>query len=127
MHVLTGYGRDALGEACVLLFAHGQDPSPGNLLLGYAGALNIRRRDRSQAPVFRAAREARRTGRRCAPLAELSIHELLAMDLDEARRMLRIGDPGWYRRCHAEWWSEGIDPHAVLRAARQAPGARTAG
>src|SRR3546814_16483062 len=35
MHVLTGYGRDALGEQCVLLFTHGQNPSHGHLLLGY--------------------------------------------------------------------------------------------
>ena len=28
-HVLTGYGRDGLGEQCVLLFTHGQSPSQG--------------------------------------------------------------------------------------------------
>lgn len=115
MHVLTGYGRDALGEACVLLYAYGQDPSPGHLLLGYAGALHIRRNSGAGAPVVRAAREARATGRHCAPLAELSIRELLAMDLNEARRMLRIGEPGWYRKCHDTWRGQGIDPFGVLR------------
>ena len=40
-HVLTGYGRDALGEQCVLLFTHGQSPSHGHILIGYAGAFNM--------------------------------------------------------------------------------------
>ena len=119
MHVLTGYGRDALGEACVLLFAFGQDPSPGNLLLGYAGAFDIRRRVGGAAPVLRAAREARATGRRCAPLAELSIRELLAMDLGEARRMLRIGEPHRYHACHTIWRSRGIDPYTLPNGATE--------
>jgi ubiquinone biosynthesis protein COQ4 len=29
LHVLTGYGRDALGEACVLAFTYPQQPAPG--------------------------------------------------------------------------------------------------
>ena len=42
-HVLTGYGRDALGEQCVLLFTHGQSPTQGHLLIGYAGSANIKK------------------------------------------------------------------------------------
>ncbi len=58
MHVLTGYGRDGLGEQCVLLFTHGQSPSHGHLLIGYAGAVNIKKTVKSRAPVFRACRQA---------------------------------------------------------------------
>ncbi|MEM8726666.1 MAG: Coq4 family protein, partial [Pseudomonadota bacterium] len=51
-HVLTGYGRDALGEQCVLLFTHGQSPTQGHLLIGYAGAANIKKMVwGSKAPV----------------------------------------------------------------------------
>lgn len=114
IHVLTGYGRDALGEQCVLLFTHGQSPSQGHLLLGYAGAVNIRRAVRSRAPVLRAVQEARRMGRRCPPLVELSIRELLTLNLEEAREVMGIKEPGFYQRCHDIWRSAGIDPYNLL-------------
>ncbi len=114
MHVLTGYGRDALGEQCVLLFAHGQSPSHAHLLLGYAGAFNIRKQVNSRAPVFRAVQEAKRMGRRCPPLVELSIRELLTMNLADAREALGISEPRLYLRCHEIWRNEGIDPYDLL-------------
>src|SRR3546814_5535634 len=111
MHVLTVYGRDALCEQCVLLFTHGQNPSHGHLLLGYAGAWHMKGLVKSKAPVFRAVRQAHRTGRACPSLVGMSITDLLAMDLAEARTMLNIPDPDWYRECHRVWCSEGIDPY----------------
>jgi ubiquinone biosynthesis protein COQ4 len=114
MHVLTGYGRDALGEQCVLLFTHGQQPAPGHLLLGYAGAYNIVKTVRSKAPVWRAVREAHRLGKACPPLIAMSIRELLAMDLAEARAKLQITPAVWYRKCHEVWRSEGVDPYDLL-------------
>lgn len=114
MHVLTGYGRDALGEQCVLLFTHGQQPAPGHLLLGYAGAYNISRQVKSKAPVFKAVREAHRLGKACPALVHMSIRELLAMDLAEARQKLRITPAKWYKKCHEVWRAEGIDPYDLL-------------
>lgn len=114
MHVLTGYGRDALGEQCVLLFTHGQSPSHGHLLLGYAGAFNILKAVASRAPVLRAIQEAKRLGRRCPPLVELSIRELLAMNLADAREAMGITEPRMYLRCHEVWRQEGIDPFDLL-------------
>ena len=115
MHVLTGYGRDALGEQCVLLFTHGQSPSAGHLLIGWAGAFNIRKMTRgSKAPVLRAVREAQATGKACPPLVAMAIRELLAMDLEEARAKFGIPEPVRYRECHAVWRSEGIDPYDLL-------------
>lgn len=119
MHVLTGYGRDALGEQCVLLFTHGQSPSHGHLLLGYAGAFNIKKQVKSRAPVYRAVREAHRLGRACPPIIEMSIRELLAMDLRDARQKLGITEAAWYKRCHEVWRSEGIDPYDLLGKAMQ--------
>ena len=114
MHVLTGYGRDALGEQCVLLFTYGQSPSHGHLLIGYAGAVNIRKTVNSRAPVFKACRQAQRTGRSCPPLVEMPIRELLAMDLQDARQRLNIPQPTWYQECHRIWRAEGIDPYDLL-------------
>ncbi|MXO85190.1 hypothetical protein GRI38_04025 [Altererythrobacter aurantiacus] len=115
LHILTGYGRDALGEQCVLLFTHGQQPSQGHLLIGYAGALNIKQKTRgSKAPIMKAVRQAHRTGVACPAIVGLPIMELLATDLEDARELLNIPEPHWYRECHAVWRSEGIDPYDIL-------------
>ncbi|MBX7457637.1 hypothetical protein K3152_05195 [Qipengyuania sp. 1NDH17] len=119
MHVLTGYGRDGLGEQCVLLFTHGQSPSHGHLLIGYAGALQIKKTVKSKAPVFKACRQAHKTGVACPPLVGVSIRELLATDLEEARAKFNIPAPHWYKECHRIWRSEGIDPYDLLAEPQQ--------
>lgn len=118
LHVLTGYGRDALGEQCVLLFTHGQSPSLGHLLLGYAGAANIKKQVKSKAPVYRAVREAHRMGKACPSIVEMSIRELLAMDLLEVRKQFGIAEHRWYRACHEIWRTEGVDPYDLLAKTR---------
>ncbi len=116
LHILTGYGRDALGEQCVLLFTHGQQPSHGHLLIGYAGAHHIRKLTNSRAPVLRAVRQAHRTGTACPTLVDLPIRLLLSMQLDDVRAELQIPEPTWYRECHRIWREEGIDPYDLLAA-----------
>jgi ubiquinone biosynthesis protein COQ4 len=114
-HIVTGYGRDALGEQCVLLFTHGQSPSQGHLLIGYAGAANIKKMVKgSAAPVFGAVRQAHRTGKGAPSLMAQPIRELLARPLDEVRAELRIAEPTQYRECHRIWQAEGIDPYNLL-------------
>jgi len=114
-HVLTGYGRDALGEQCVLLFTHGQSPTQGHLLIGYAGSANIKKMVwGSKAPVMRAVSQAKRTGKGAPPLIEQPIRELLKRPVDEVRRVLNIPEPTYYRACHRIWREEGIDPYDLL-------------
>ena len=114
-HVLTGYGRDALGEASVLLFTHGQAPSQGHLLIGYAGAANIRKMAKgTKAPVFAAVREAHRIGKGAPPLIDQPIRQLLERPLEDVRAELRIPSPVQYRECHRVWQAEGIDPYNLL-------------
>ena len=114
-HVLTGYGRDALGEQCVLLFTHGQSPSQGHLLIGYAGAANIKSMVwGSKAPVMGAAQQAKRTGKGAPRLIEQPIRELLKQPFDEVRRSLNIPEPTQYQECHRIWREEGIDPYDLL-------------
>jgi ubiquinone biosynthesis protein COQ4 len=121
-HVLTGYGRDALGEQCVLLFTHGQSPSHGHLLIGYAGAANIAKMVKgSKAPVFGAVRQAHRTGKGAPRLIEQPIRELLARPLEQVRADLRIPEPSKYRECHRIWKAEGINPYNLL-ASENTPG-----
>ncbi len=114
LHVLTGYGRDALGEACVLAFTYSQQPSPAHLFIGYMAGLNIGKQVKSSAPVLRAIREAQGLGKACPRIAELAITELLPMQLDEVRRKLNITPAMHYRAAHAVWGSMGVDPYDLL-------------
>ncbi len=57
----TGYGRDALGEQCVLAFTYGQQPSPAHLFLGYMGGWELKKRVKSGGARF-SARCARASG-----------------------------------------------------------------
>jgi len=114
-HVLTGYGRDALGEQCVLLFTHGQSPTQGHLLIGYAGSANIKKMVwGSRAPVMGAVRQAKATGRGAPALLEQPIRELLKQPVDDVRRALNIPVPTMYNECHRIWAEEGIDPYNLL-------------
>jgi ubiquinone biosynthesis protein COQ4 len=120
-HVLTGYGRDALGEQCVLLFTHGQSPSQGHLLIGYAGAANIKKLAKgSRAPIFGAVREAHRTGKGAPSLMAQPIRQLLERPLDEVRAELRIPEPQAYRECHRVWKAQGINPYDLLASEKLA-------
>jgi len=114
-HVLTGYGRDAFGEYCVLLFTHGQSPSQGHLLIGYAGSLNIIGTVRgSRAPVIAAARQAKASGKGSPKLIEQPIRELLNQPFDAVRTALNIPEPTLYQQCHQIWVDEGVDPYDLL-------------
>ncbi len=107
--------RDALGEQCVLLFTHGQSPSQGHLLIGYAGAANIKKMVKdSKAPVIGAVREAHRTGKGAPSLMAQPIREILAQPIDDVRKALRIPQPQLYLECHCIWREEGIDPYDLL-------------
>lgn len=119
LHVLTGFGRDALGEQCVLAFTYSQQPSPAHLFLGYAGAFEIRKHP-VKVPVFRAVREAQKMGKACPRLVEMAITELLPLPLEEARRRLNIAAPKYYTQAHALWRAAGVDPYDLMAPVKQA-------
>lgn len=114
LHVLTGYGRDALGEQCVLAFTYGQNPAPANLFIAYAGGLNVKKTTRSDAPVLKAINEARKLGRACPRISEQSITDLLAEPLEQARKRLNITPPLYYAEAHKRLRAGGIDPYDLL-------------
>ena len=114
LHVLTGYGRDALGEQCVLAFTYSQNPSLANLFIAYAGGLNMRKQVKSDAPVFAAIREGQKLGKACPRVSEMAIRELLAMPLDAARAKFNITPPVKYAQAHAALRKAGIDPYDLL-------------
>lgn len=96
-HVLTGYGRDPLGEVCLLGFSYEQNHSPGVLFIAYMGARQLRKETGIDKQVFEALREGRRLGREAAKLAHADLSALLPEDIDAVRAKLNVGRPEAYR------------------------------
>ena len=114
LHVLTCFGRDVLGEQCVLTFVYGQRPSLGHLFVGYAGAMLTRLNTGWEVPVLRAVYEARQIGKHCLPIAEQPVRELLAMPTDAVRERLGLRPARYYPEARRIWRERGIDPKLVL-------------
>lgn len=88
-HVLTGYGTDALGEACVVSFSYGQTRNLGFAFIGYGAAREIQREKRS-IPARRAVLQAWRNGRAARWLPALDYEALFHEPLEGARVRLNI-------------------------------------
>ena len=101
-HVLTGYGRDGLGEVCVLMFLCAQSWNPGLLLIVFAGMFKVAAEIPDQ-PVKRAVWEAWRHGRKAAWLSGLDWEGLLSQKLDAIRPQLKIGTPVIYQKILADY------------------------
>lgn len=113
-HILTGYGRDALGEQCVLAFSYSQTPSWGTLFIAWAGAREIRKGFGNRYPIYGAVREGQRIGRVARQIAHQDIEALLAEPIDAARKRLGIAEPTVYNQVHAMMRADGIDPYDLL-------------
>ena len=94
-HVLTGYGRDELGEMCLLAFTYAQTRNRGLGVIALVAAFKLRRS--LGAGVFRAATRAWRAGRRARWLPAEDWEALLEQPMDEIRGQLRIDEPIAYR------------------------------
>jgi len=112
-HVLTGYGRDALGEDCLLAFSYSQDPSLGIIFIAYGGGLEVKKELSHGIPVLRAIRQGQKLGKAAKRIAYHDIEKLLAMPLDDARAFLNIGEPILYHKAIDMCRQRGIDPYAV--------------
>jgi ubiquinone biosynthesis protein COQ4 len=112
-HILAGYGRDELGEVCVLAMTYEHLNIRGYRVIFTIGPLVIRRHLRRigvpAQGVFAAVREARRIGRNSAWLAGLDIESILPEDLDALRARLNIARPVIYNsviariKSHTAW------------------------
>jgi len=94
-HVLSGYGRDALGEACVVSFSYAQTGHKGFGFIGVAGAWEISR-EAPKVRAFSAVREAFGNGRRASWLPSENYEVLFTEPLEAARRRLNISPPTRY-------------------------------
>jgi ubiquinone biosynthesis protein COQ4 len=95
-HVLTGYGRDALGELCLLAFTFQETHALGVAFIAAGGFL------RAHGPAAFQARkavlEARRRGKRAVWLPGEDLERVLFEPLEEARKRLRLPAPVEYEK-----------------------------
>jgi ubiquinone biosynthesis protein COQ4 len=90
-HVLTGYGRDPLGEYCLLAFMYAHTRNIGMV------TIVAMRWPRLSSAARRAVAEAWRNGRKARWLPEQDFEALLPRSLKAARHELGIADPVCYR------------------------------
>lgn len=112
-HVLTGYGRDALGEASLLGFSYAQNYNRGVQFIAFAAARQIKKTTDTSAPLYGAVLEGQRLGAAAAKLAHMDVEAVMREDIDEARARMNIGKPVLYRECLAQLDAEGF-PHESL-------------
>jgi ubiquinone biosynthesis protein COQ4 len=87
-HVLTGYHRDGLGEACLVAFSYGQTGSLGWAVIAL-GAM-FRGRKRAGHPYARTIWQGYQRGRAARWLPAEDYEALLAEPLEAARRRLGV-------------------------------------
>lgn len=94
-HVLTDYGRDELGELCLLAFTYAQTRNRGIGLIVLVGSYKFCQG--SGTRVLRAVRRGFRDGRRAAWLPGQDWEALLPQPLADVRRELSIDAPVAYQ------------------------------
>ena len=117
LHILTGYGRDALGEQCVLAFTYAQNRNLGVGFIAYAGGLELKYRVAKSAPIMKAVHEGYRIGKAAKNIVHEDIAALLREPLADARKRLGIAEPVAYRAAHEAMRATGVDPYNLLAAA----------
>jgi ubiquinone biosynthesis protein COQ4 len=117
LHILTGYGRDALGEQCILAINFAQNRNIGVGLIAFAGPIEASRSGAKLAPMLKAVREAVRIGNNAANIVHQDLFALLKEPLDEVRKRLNFTHPTAYFEAHEQMRARGIDPLKVLETA----------
>lgn len=109
-HVLTGYGRDALGEAALLGYTHSQHGGAGVSFIAFMGAREIAKSAPKEARVKAVLAEGRRNGKAARRIIEQDIIALLDQPIDEVRARLNIAKPVLYRQALKVFQQYGQDP-----------------
>lgn len=99
-HVLSGYGRDALGEACLVAFSYAQTKGLGWALIALGAA--SRAPKSREHPYVKAIWQGYRRGRAAEWLLGEDYERLMAEPLEAARRRLNITPATLYDSIPAE-------------------------
>lgn len=92
-HILSGYHRDGLGEACLVAFSYAQTKGLGWALIGLGAAFRSRGGD---YPYAKAIWQGYKRGKAAAWLLGEDYERLMAEPLEAARRRLGITPPTIY-------------------------------
>ena len=93
-HVVTGYGRDELGEACLLAFTYAQNKNRGVGFIAFVGCFKLFAKYRFNA--LRAIFQGYCIGKDAAWLPGQDWESLLANELNNVRDLLNISMPSSY-------------------------------
>jgi len=93
-HILSGYHRDALGEACLVGFSYAQTGGLGWALIAAGAAWRARKA--RQYPFVKAIWQGYRRGKAAAWLLGEDYERLMREPLESARRRLKITPPTIY-------------------------------
>ena len=94
-HVLTGYGRDPLGELCLLAFMYAQNHNLGQAMIVLMGVARTMQMPGGKA-MIRAIFQAWRDGGKAHWLGAQDWEALLARPLDAVRHDLSVSTPTRY-------------------------------
>ena len=95
LHVVTGYGRDPLGEACLVAFSYAQTKLKGFAVIAAFAGRKIARR-RSGHPVRRAVFEGYRRGRSAGWLPGADWEALLTQPVEAIRAQFAVRPARYY-------------------------------
>jgi ubiquinone biosynthesis protein COQ4 len=96
-HVLTGYGRDPLGELCLLGVLYSQIRNPGTAFIALLGLAQVPF-EYPGAPAIRAVLQGFSIGRRARWMIAQDWQAWLPRPIDEVRAALRLARPTYYER-----------------------------
>lgn len=96
-HVLSGYGRDGLGEAALLAFSHGQTPGRGIMFISHMAFRQMRKQLGRHIDFRGVFEEARANGKAAGKICEQDILAMLHQPLSEVRARLNIRKPLAYK------------------------------
>jgi ubiquinone biosynthesis protein COQ4 len=106
-HVLTGYNRDALGEACLVAFSFAETGGLGWGLIALGASWKASRSGQRQ-PYARAIWQGYRRGKAAKWLLGEDYLRLMAEPLDDVGRRLGITPPTVYEAVPAEYREEAL-------------------
>ena len=95
-HAVTQYGRDDLGELCLMSFAYGQIKNGAIGIVAFAGAFTLVRR--FGLGVFTAVFFAYRDSKRAKWLLAENWEELIKQPITEVRAFLNVPEPKKYNQ-----------------------------
>jgi ubiquinone biosynthesis protein COQ4 len=107
-HVLAGFGRDELGEVCVLAFSYPHQRTRSYGVIATTGAVALQHRFRHPG-ILKAVWQAYRLGQQCEWLLVQDIESLLPKNLHEVRQLLGIALPTRYLAVIADLRQHGRD------------------